>query len=173
MLTKEEMDRIADETMLSQAARIESFSKEWRADHTGPRHYCVLDENDDRTIYLLGWRPGEELSDHVEDSTPIHGHGDSQVSVTCLQGEVDNESYDVIRPTEFGQLFTCTKNISVLKKGSRTFLPVGMVHDMRCDEYEGRTFSLTLHIYSPKLTSMEYYEQVDNGLRFARTWRTT
>ena len=170
MMTREEMDRLADEIIASQNSRISTLATAWRADHDGPRHFEILSEDDHCSIYLLGWRPGEEVTDHIEDSTPIHGHGLSAVSVCVLKGETDNEAYGQLESMTLGQSIKCEKQLSILRPHQRVFLPAGLVHDMRCDEKEGRTFSLTLHVYSPRLTHMTYYEPTSDGLRFTSTW---
>jgi Cysteine dioxygenase type I len=150
----------------------------WRSRRTGARRFAKVYEDDRLTLWLLGWRPGEDVADHLADTTPIHGHGDSAVYVSCLEGEVDNDNYGLLpQDAQIGTQAQAPFRPSTLSLGETLYLPVGGVHDMRCDEKDGRGFALTLHAYSPRLSTMTFYESTQQGgevsLRLADVWHDT
>lgn len=149
-------------------SRIPGLVLKWKNDSTGPRPYFLLGEDATHSAWLFGWRPGEQVVDHHVDATPIHGHGDSAALVCVLEGEVDNDDYGSLPRNDYR--WPAFMESKILKAGQHLFLPVGDVHDMRCDEIEGREFSVTLHVYSPRLVAMEYYKVVDGMIYPAGTW---
>jgi hypothetical protein len=135
-------------------------------------------EDDSISLWLLGWRPGVDTID-------IHGHGASAALVTCLTGEVDETDYGVI-PVPAGDklegrvAYEGFPTISICRAGGSMYLPVGTVHEMRCNKKEGRGFALTLHAYSPRLSLMTYFtpeKQSNNGaphrLTYSARWIDT
>lgn len=160
---------------------VRDLAKAWGHEDHGPRRYAKLYEDDDLTLWLLGWRPGLDTIDHHVDTTPIHGHGDSAALVTCLEGEVDNDDYGLIPQTlKVGESAPCAFVPRVLGSGHSIYVPRDGVHVMRCDERADRGFALTLHLYSPRLLSMTYYDVAKTApwnpntpaeLRLVDTWR--
>lgn len=159
------------------------LSKAWGHEEHGPRRYAKLFEDDNLTLWLLGWRPGIDTIDHHIDATPIHGHGASSALVTCLEGEVDNVDFGRIdQSMAIGKTQDTTFIRSVLKSGHSVYVPKDGVHIMECNEADHRGFAMTLHLYSPRLTTMTYYEQVSEKrggampgatLRLVDTWTDT
>lgn len=166
--------------------KIRDFAKAWSHESHGPRRYAKLYEDQNLTLWLLGWRPGQDTIDHHVDVTPIHGHGDSDALVTCLEGEIDNDDYGRVRQdARIGDVLPCGFVPQTLSSGHSIFVPKDGVHVMRCDEKDERGFALTLHLYSPRLLTMTYYEVAEtlpftpktseavgipNALRLVDTW---
>jgi len=162
---------------------IRDLAQSWQHRDHGPRRYHKAYEDDSLTLWVLGWRPGIDTIDHHVDVTPIHGHGASDVLVTCLEGEVDDDYYGEIDQTlAVGESAPCLFVPRRLISGNSLFIPKNGVHVMRCDEKEGRGFGLTLHAYSPRLRTMTYYDVADGlpwrpdvpgRLRLVDTWTDT
>lgn len=160
---------------------IRDLAAAWSHEDHGPRRYAKLYEDDNLTLWVLGWRPGVDTIDHHVDITPIHGHGKSAALVTCLEGEVDNDDYGKIpQVLEVGDVSACRFEPQVLGSGHSLYVPRDGVHVMRCDEADHRGFALTLHLYSPRLLSMTYYDvaaTLPNGtptnLKLVDTWTDT
>lgn len=159
---------------------INRFAEQWEHEPDGPRRYVKLVENSNLTAWLLGWRPGEETTDHHVDVTPIHGHADSTVVIRCLRGEVDHEGYGLHPQDKMvkGDVFPVTYERTVLAAGQNLYLPDYGIHTVACDEGEGRGFALTLHLYTPALRRMTYFEPwafsdedgSPTALQFTDTW---
>ncbi len=103
-------------------------------------------ETPEVSIWLLQWPvpyPG----------TPIHDHGGSVACVCVLDGIVKETYFDanaapVIRQLPTGRILT---------------LPSTWIHKFE-DLRETQKAALSLHIYSPPLTSMNYYKSVGGQL---------
>lgn len=133
------------------------LSTSWSHEAHGPRHYAKLYEDTSVTLWLLGWRPGV-------DNIDIHGHGVSAALITCLRGAVDEIDYG-FSPIAWDEpecyaarvSFPTKYKSSVCRAGQSIYLPVGSLHEMRCNESSEQNFSLTLHAYSPRLSVMTYF----------------
>lgn len=139
---------------------IHDLHDAWQAREHGSRRFAKLAQDENCTVWLLGWRPGEHNSDHTPDTTPIHGHGASNALVCVLAGEIDHVDYGLHdQAAEVGTLSTCSRvDSTVLHAGENVYLPSNAVHTMTCDERDGRGFALSLHFYSPELSDMTFYE---------------
>jgi hypothetical protein len=87
------MALLRDEVLTKHRVRIADLAERWSHISHGPRRYDLLAESDECSVWLLGWRPGEETVDHHVDATPIHGHAESSALITCLFGAVENDEY--------------------------------------------------------------------------------
>ncbi len=118
------------------------------------RWYRRLALHDDHEVWLLSWLPGQE--------TGFHDHGASSGAFTVALGTLRERSAAGGFPDPSGR---------TLVRGSvRSFGP-DYVHDVR-NESAGPAVSI--HAYSPPLTSMRRFDVSDGGLRLAgvevRSW---
>jgi mannose-6-phosphate isomerase-like protein (cupin superfamily) len=105
-------------------------------DRTGLR----LLASDDHDAWLLSWPPGTSV-------TP-HDHGDSTGVFTVVQGEL----------IELRRRRDLKWRPRVVRARQVVQVPAGTVHDVRAN-----TQTLSVHVYSPPLTSMSFYD--DLGIR--------
>ena len=102
--------------------------------------------------WLLTWPPGSAIEPH--------DHGDSHGLFIVLSGSVSESRWHSGRAT--------TRTVGV---GEMSTIPAGAVHDV---VGSGTRAALSIHVYSPPLTSMRFYaadgqtvigvEPVDQGL---------
>lgn len=185
MYTQDELKNVLKQYLESDEHRliIRDLQEAWKHESHGPRRYAKLYEDDNLTAWLIGWRPGIDTVDHHVDTTPIHGHGNSSALVTTLEGEVDNVNFgEIPQDMLIGTGWMTSYERTVLHSGQSIWLPKNNVHIMSCDEKDGRGFGLTLHLYTPRLRTMTYYDQVwdkPNGavpttcLRLVDRWEDT
>ena len=97
--------------------------------------------------WVVGWTPGQ----HVE----AHDHGDSAGAVAVVEGDL----VEVLPDGPHRELRTW-------QTGSVVDLPVGVVHDV---VGLGPGHSTSIHVYSPPLGTMTYYDDDGRPLRIADT----
>lgn len=123
--------------------------------HTGTRWYVPLLEDDDFEAWLLGWPVGEGIE--------LHDHGSSSGALVVVEGtllETSIEASAWIRPG--GRL----RHLRLSKGDLVTFGP-DHIHDV---VNGGDCLALSIHVYSPRLQSMTFYEnRPDRGLAAVRT----
>jgi hypothetical protein len=102
-------------------------------------------------LWLLTWQQ--------ESATELHDHGDAAGACTVVTGELEE-----IRASRLGRRL---RRRSVTAGQSWSFSP-GYVHDMVNRE---RTSAVSVHAYSPPLTSMTFYELQGPRLVATRTQR--
>ena len=169
-LTPAQMHDLTDKVLLEKSSWIARLTETWAADHGDARHYELLDESDTASVWLLGWRPGKDVSDHIADITPIHGHGRSAALVNVLSGTIANDDWGAVKaaPTaRLGDFHRASMKVERASAGARLFVPKWGVHDMRAD---GDDMAVTLHVYSPRLAFMSYFDIEEGGLRLAGLW---
>lgn len=106
------------------------------------RRYRLLYEDSHLDIWVLSWMPGQK--------TGFHDHGDSSVALTTLQGAVLEQ-----------QLRLGTSNIErELAPGRFQHGPAGYIHSVTHTTGEP---AVTLHAYSPPLTSVGQYRAGAQG----------
>ncbi|HEV7861961.1 MAG TPA: cysteine dioxygenase family protein, partial [Acidimicrobiia bacterium] len=125
---------------------------------TGQRWYEPLVATDECEAWLLGWPVGEGIE--------LHDHGDSSGAVFVVEGRL-RETYvaasDWMRPG--GHL-----RHRQLSTGALVTFGPGHVHDVLNG---GDRQALSIHVYSPRLRSMTFYEhRPDRGLAAVRTERS-
>ncbi len=111
------------------------------------RWWTRLLSHSDVDVWLLTW-----LQDQT---TELHDHGDSTAAFTVVQGSLDEARFESGRLTSTG-----------LRPGRTQWVAPGVVHDVR------NVHSLpavSIHAYSPPLTSMTYYRQDGRSLTPTRT----
>jgi predicted metal-dependent enzyme (double-stranded beta helix superfamily) len=119
------------------------------------RWYVPLLEGDDFEAWLLGWPPGEGIE--------LHDHGSSSGALVVVEGalvETYVEGSDWVRPG--GRL-----RHRRLPEGTLISFGPDHIHDV---VNGGDHQALSIHVYSPRLRSMTFYEnRPDRGLAAVRT----
>ena len=123
--------------------------------HSRQRWYVPLLENDDVEAWLLGWPVGEAIE--------LHDHGSSSGALVVVDGtllETYIDTSDWVRPG--GRL-----RHRRLPEGALVSFGPDYIHDVvNC----GARQALSIHVYSPRLRSMTFYEnRPDRGLAAVRT----
>ena len=117
------------------------------------RSWVLLAVSDLFEAWAIGWPPGGRIE--------LHDHGRSSGTVVVAGGCLTETS---LRSTESGVVRVATHHVSAGEH--RRFGP-GYVHDLL---NEGDRPAISVHVYSPKLTTMRYYElDPDHGVRVVRT----
>ncbi|MFE7558752.1 cysteine dioxygenase [Kitasatospora sp. NPDC057500] len=111
---------------------------------TEERWYRRLAADDDHEVWLISWLPGQ--------STGFHDHGGSRGAFTVALGELEELS---LGGPEQGLL------IRRIPSGTARAFGPEYVHDVR-NTASGP--AVTLHAYSPPLSSMAHYELRAGGL---------
>ena len=157
------------------AARISPAGLAWIVRHTArrpelwrdlvrfeaaDRWYLRLSRDAAHEVWLLSWLPGQQ--------TGFHDHGESAGAFAVASGRLTERAAAAVfggRPPEAERPGTTLRTGSVRSFGPR------YVHDVRNDSIEP---AVSIHAYSPPLTSMRRYDLSDaGGLRFAvedRSW---
>ena len=139
------------------ARRVAQEQELWRDQvrfEPGQRYYMRLEQGDEHEVWLLTWLPGQQ--------TGFHDHGDSSGAFLVVSGGLTETAVATGKPEPLGR---------TLPPGTaRTFGP-HYVHDVRNDSTEP---AVSIHAYSPPLTSMRRFDVAENGalLQIAeeRTW---
>ena len=120
----------------------------------GKRWYRRLVLNEQYEVWLLSWLPGQQ--------TGFHDHGPSAGAFTVALGRLRERAAPAGRPAAAEK--------TVTRGGMRSFGP-DYIHDVRNDSAEP---AVSVHAYSPPLTSMRRFEVAADGLLLAtveeRTW---
>jgi quercetin dioxygenase-like cupin family protein len=142
-------------TQLSQAELV-AIAKEWapRLGSAGgsgqpdQRWYVRLEHNEHYEVWLLGWNGTQ--------NTEFHDHGGSSGAVTVVAGEVCEA-----RLRHGGSVIRRS-----LKPGATFSFGPSAIHDV---QNAGNGPSLTVHVYSPPLTTQTYFEPDVDGVKPVRT----
>ena len=122
---------------------------------TGKRWFVPLVEEPDFEAWLLGWPVGEGIE--------LHDHGPSSGALVVVEGtliETYIEAPGWVRPG--GRL-----RHRRLPEGSLVAFDADHIHDV---VNGGESQALSIHVYSPRLRSMTFYEnRPDRGLAAVRT----
>jgi quercetin dioxygenase-like cupin family protein len=122
---------------------------------SGQRWYVPLFEEDDFEAWLLGWPVGQGIE--------LHDHGSSSGALVVVEGtlmETYVEASDWVRPG--GML-----RHRLLPEGDLVAFGPDHIHDV---VNGGHRQALSIHVYSPRLRSMTFYEnRPDRGLAAVRT----
>jgi predicted metal-dependent enzyme (double-stranded beta helix superfamily) len=149
--------RVSQATLAQIAARLAGHPDAWlglvRYD-TCERWYRRLVHEEDHEVWLLSWLPGQ--------GTGFHDHGASADALCIAVGRLIERSAAGGRPEPSGRNLDCG--------AVRSFGP-DYVHDVTNESAQP---AVSIHAYSPKLTSMLRYEVTDSGLLSAsvedRSW---
>lgn len=116
------------------------------------RWFTRIHGDADLDIWLISWAPGH--------ATELHDHGESQGALTLLSGSLDEFRWDT------GEL-----RRRRLDAGDQATFPLGWVHDVIwAPSAEPVPATLSVHAYSPPLTTMSYYQvDGDSALHYQRT----
>jgi predicted metal-dependent enzyme (double-stranded beta helix superfamily) len=143
---------------LAQIARRTADQPElWRAlvrFEADRRWYVRLARGDEHEVWLLTWLPGQQ--------TGFHDHGESSGAFVVANGALTERAVAAGRPESPGRR---------LEAGSVRSFGSHYVHDVRND---GIDPAVSIHAYSPPLTSMQRFELGGDGLLRVtaedRTW---
>ncbi len=114
------------------------------------RWYSLLAAGELYDVWLLSWSPGQ--------STSLHDHGGSSGAFQVLQGNLV-ETTVTRQPAGPGAMRSSLRELAA--GDARSFGPA-YVHDVR---HSGTGPAASLHVYSPPLSRMNYYEITGTGLR--------
>jgi mannose-6-phosphate isomerase-like protein (cupin superfamily) len=121
----------------------------------GRRWYEPLTEDDHFEAWLLGWPVGEGIE--------LHDHGSSSGALVVVEG-VLSETYVDTSP---GLRPGARLQHRLLPQGDLVAFGPDHIHDV---VNGGRRQALSIHVYSPRLRSMTFYEnRPDRGLAAVRT----
>jgi predicted metal-dependent enzyme (double-stranded beta helix superfamily) len=121
--------------------------------HADPdeRWHVRLFQDDRVDVWLISWT--------TEQGTQMHDHGDSAGAFTVVSGELAEAVWD---PTVGGVVERSVAS------GDAVAFGTSYVHDVR---NVGTQTAVSVHAYSPPLTTMSFYDVVDGGLEpLARVW---
>jgi quercetin dioxygenase-like cupin family protein len=102
------------------------------------RWYERLHHDDDHEVWLISWLPGQ--------ATGFHDHGESEGAFTVVLGSLEEREPGETRSVDAG--------------GSWAF-GADYVHDVR---NVSDAPAVSVHVYSPPLSTMTRYEQTGEGL---------
>jgi mannose-6-phosphate isomerase-like protein (cupin superfamily) len=106
----------------------------------GERWSGLLHVEDDFDVWLITWP--------VQTGTQLHDHGNSAGAFEVISGSLE-EIY-----------FRRRMRRRSLRAGSRVAFPAGAIHDVRNAGVDGGSHAISVHAYSPPLTSMTYYDRL-------------
>ena len=112
------------------------------------RHWARLPSPDDVDLWLLTWLPSQ--------GTELHDHGDAAAAIVVLQGTLTE-----VRADPAGRLTSLQLGPDRVHEVAR-----GVVHDV---SNAGPDPAVSLHAYSPRLTSMTYWRPAAGALVPVRT----
>lgn len=141
----------APEALLDLVLRTAADDTAWRSAvrfDARRRHWSRLPSPAGAELWLLTWLP--------DQATDLHDHGPSAAALTVVQGRLEE-----VRATADG-----TRTSAVLGRGSAVHLAPGVVHDVG---NRGTAPAVSVHGYSPPLTSMTFYETSPTGLHAVRS----
>jgi cysteine dioxygenase type I len=137
--------------LLGGRSALEQRAREFSTPPFGRSWVCVF-ETTEADAWLISWSP---LS-HVG----AHDHGDSRGVIHVLDGAL-TESYRSRRPTG-------GPRVRQLVRGSTVSVPVGRTHDVANLATQS---ALSLHVYSPRLTTMSFYPSLGSKAGQQRSTR--
>lgn len=109
------------------------------------RWYLRLSRDDAHEVWLLSWLPGQQ--------TGFHDHGESAGAFAVASGRLTERAAGADRPEP--------RSGRTLRAGSVRSFDLRYIHDVRNDSIES---AISIHAYSPPLTSMRRYDVADGGL---------
>jgi hypothetical protein len=116
------------------------------------REWRLVAESESFEAWVIGWPPGGTLE--------LHDHGGSRGVVTVVAGSLVETSV-----AHFGDRLTLrTRSVSAATRA----LSIGIdrIHDVT---NPGPAVALSVHVYSPRLTSMTFFELAGGELHASRT----
>jgi predicted metal-dependent enzyme (double-stranded beta helix superfamily) len=117
-----------------------------RVRFTSPeRFYARLEHTEEYEVWLLTWLPGQR--------TEIHGHGGSSGAFSVVQGALTERAFPRT------SLPVHPPRLTLASGDTRAFGP-RHVHEVGND---GEVPAVSVHAYSPALTTMSYFRQLPDG----------
>ncbi len=144
---------LTPQQLAAEVRRLTESPAEWvarvRLDTEG-RWYEQIRVNDSYELWLISWLPGH--------STGFHDHGPANGAFGVVWGQLDE--HVVVRDS-------CSSRGRPVTSGQvRSFGP-RYVHDVR--NAESGSVAVSVHAYSPPLSSMNRYDLTPGGLAVAAT----
>ena len=142
------------QALLDLVGAVADDPSRWRAAvrfDAGRRHWSRLPAPAGAELWLLTWLP--------DQSTDLHDHGPSAAALTVVAGLLEE-----VRAGADGR-----RSRTVLSRGDGVQLAPGVVHDVG---NRGTAPAVSVHAYSPPLSSMSFYETSPSGLHRVRTVAT-
>jgi mannose-6-phosphate isomerase-like protein (cupin superfamily) len=115
------------------------------------RYWARLESPAGVDLWLLTWLPSQ--------GTELHDHGDSAAAFVVVGGTLAEARADTSRGILDSDLY----------EGHVQTVERGVVHDVRNTSSEP---AVSIHAYSPRLTSMTFYDLTAEGLAATRTIET-
>jgi hypothetical protein len=115
--------------------------------HVGERSWRLVAQTPDFDAWLIAWPGGGTID--------LHDHGGSRGALHVISGSL----VETIPWRDAAGRLTFAER--ELQDGATLGFGAGHVHDVR---NESSTHALSLHVYSPALTSMTYYDCLDGRL---------
>jgi len=144
--------------LLGAARNVAACPELWRAHlrrDSGERWHALLWAHDELEAWLLGWPAGE--------ATELHDHGGSAGAFIVVEGILLETYLDPRGWTSAGGVLRGRR----LRPGALVGFGADHIHDM---VNAVRRQALSIHVYSPRLRSMTFYEtRPDHGLVAVRT----
>jgi len=116
------------------------------------RTWDLLAESEDYEAWVIGWPPAGSIE--------LHDHGKSVGAVVVVSGELIETKIVPLRKKKV------ETKVSKLLAGDAVELKSHCVHDV---VNQGSETAVSIHVYSPRLTSMTYYGLEDGVLDPVRT----
>ena len=111
------------------------------------RSWGLIAQNGEFDAWLIAWPRGGIVD--------LHDHGDSRGALHVISGSLVETT-----PSRMGGRVAFARR--ELHAGVTLTFGVGHVHDVR---NEAPAHALSLHVYSPPLTAMTHYDQIEDRLR--------
>jgi hypothetical protein len=139
----------------AEVCRILAKTLDWdRFRNAGERCWEAVESNAAYEAWLIGWPPGGRVQ--------LHDHGPSSGSVLVLEGAL-NELTPYLRSN--GALRLERRRYA---SGSLLAFDAGHLHDLI---NQGDAPAVSLHVYSPRLESMTYFDLSSRGIVERETLR--
>ncbi len=148
-------EHVGPEELLALAVALASRAQSWPG-MTSPARRCwdLMMATEHVEAWVIAWPPGGAIE--------LHDHGGSSGAVVVAVGELVETS---IVSLHSGGAAPRTRRMKV---GGSTIFPGSHVHDVA---NAGPAAALSVHVYSPRLTSMTYYRVIDGVPRAGGTNR--
>lgn len=144
--------RVGSDTLIDLARAVARAEDYWRPlvhHHTADRWFVRLYGTLEVEAWLLTWTEAQGVE--------LHDHGGSAGAVLVAEGHLTEDYCDLTSPAP--------PRRAVWAPGSVHAFGAGHVHDLRNANVEPAT---SIHVYSPPLTSMTFYDRGASGRLVAK-----
>ena len=120
----------------------------------GSRYWHRLASLPDADLWLLTWLPDQQ--------TDLHDHGEASAAFTVVSGSLEE-----VRVSDGRRVSRS------LTRGQVSWVPAGAVHDVGNRGGASGGPAISIHAYSPQLTTMTFWELSEGRLHRGSTLRTS